>query len=64
MEIDNKKFSVALANSCLTLDELSSLSSVGRSTISRVKNGTQAATPKTLGKIARALNVKVEDLLQ
>lgn len=64
MEMDIKKFNLALANSCLTLEELSKKSGVGRCTISRVKNDSQKATPRTLGKLAKALGVRVEDLLQ
>lgn len=63
MNINNKNFKLALAKKCLSLKELSELSEINTVTLSRVINGIQDPHPKTLGKIAKALDVNVEYLV-
>lgn len=63
MKISNCKFNVALANSCITMRELSELSGVNVTTLSRINSGKQIPSPKTIGKIAKALNVSVESII-
>lgn len=64
MKLSVKKLNLLLANQVMPIEELSKKSEVSRITIARMKAGTQEPRPQTLGKIARALGVKVEDLLE
>lgn len=63
MKINKEKLLLALAKSCLSLTELSILSGVNTVTLTRVCKGTQNPLPKTIGKIAKALNVTIESLI-
>lgn len=63
LAINSQKLIIAIANAGYTATELSKVSGVSQVTLARFKAGTQKARPQTLGKIARALNVKVEDLI-
>ena len=47
----------------LSLSDLASLSNVSRVTINRVENGKQKASPRTIRRLAEALNVQVEELM-
>lgn len=64
MKINNERFELALASSCMTLKELSVKSGVRQETIARIKNSLQNPNPATVGKIARALNVDVRELIE
>lgn len=64
MKLSVKKLDLLLANQVMPIEELSKKSKVSRITIARMKAGTQEPRPQTIGKIARALGVKVEDLLE
>ena len=48
----------------MTLKELSCKSGIRQETIPRIKNSVQNPTPATVGKIAKALNVPVESLIE
>lgn len=63
MKINNSKFNVAVANSCITMKELSELSGVNVTTLSRINSGKQIPSLKTIGRIAKALNVSVESII-
>ncbi len=64
MKLSVKKLNLLLANQVMPIEELSKKSGVSRQTLARMKAGTQEPRPQTIGKIARALGVKVEDLLE
>lgn len=64
LQIDGFKLTLAIANCGFSALELSKESGVSQVTIARIKAGTQVPRPQTLGKIARALGVRVEDLLE
>ncbi|MDS0526084.1 helix-turn-helix transcriptional regulator [Clostridium sp. SHJSY1] len=64
MKIDNKKLDIAMAYSCLSVNELSRKSGVNIVTLTRVRKGTQDIMPKTVGKIAKALETSVEEIIQ
>lgn len=64
LKVDSNKLILTIANKGYSAVELSKESGVNQVTISRIKAGTQEPRPQTLGKIARALEVKVEDLLE
>jgi len=60
MIIDTKKLDALLANKCMSLKELANTSGVDTGTLSRLRSGSRAARPQTIGKIARALKVDAE----
>ncbi len=64
MNFSVKKFYIQLAKNELTITDLITLSGVSQKTLSSAKCGTQNPSPKTVGKLARALKCKVEDLLE
>lgn len=63
MKINIEKLEIALANACLTTGQLSKKTELNYSTISRIKLGMQAH-PATVGKIAKALNCAVQELIE
>ena len=63
MKIDKQKLDVAMGNACLTLEAVSTKTGVSVTTLTRIRSGKQQPRPVTLGKIAKALGVKVEDLV-
>ncbi|MEG1619791.1 MAG: helix-turn-helix transcriptional regulator [Eubacterium sp.] len=64
MKIDTKKLDLIMAENCLSAEELAKLTGVSSVTVSRIKKGTQKARPKTIGKIVKALNLKVNELIK
>lgn len=64
MKIDKEKLEIAMANSCMTLKELSAKSGIRQETIVRIKNSMQNPSPATVGKIAKALNISAEELVE
>lgn len=63
MKIDKKKFDIALANACMSFTDLSKKSNVSQFTISKLRTNPNA-NPSTIGKIAKALGVGVEELIK
>lgn len=65
MKINVKNLDTAMANNLFDIAVLAERSKVSRNSISRIKNGrTTEVRPSTVGKLAKALGCKVEDLLQ
>lgn len=64
MKVDNKKFEIAMANACFTAENLSKATGIAQVTIARIKKGIQNPRPVTVGKIAKALDCKVQDLIE
>lgn len=64
MRIDRTVFLNELARNCMTINDLSKKAGVSYVTVHRIKNGTQEPMPKTVGKLAKALNVTVETLIK
>lgn len=62
MRINRIKFVSELTRRDMTQSRLSELSGVSRATINFIKNG-KSCSDKTVGKIAKALNVPVENLI-
>ncbi len=62
MKADKEKLQIAMANACMTAKELSEKASIPRPTLNGVVSG-KSARPVTIGRIARALGVTVEDIL-
>ena len=48
----------------LTLEELAEEAGVGRNTIWRLEHGVMGAQPRTIRKLAKALNVEPEELVK
>jgi plasmid maintenance system antidote protein VapI len=63
LRISSDKFLVALAISGMTTTELKVKSGVGRNTISKIINNETAVRPVVVRKLARALEVQVEQIL-
>ena len=64
MRIDKKKLELAMANKAYSAKELSKICGVSQVTIVRITKGTQEARPGTVGKIAKALDVPVIDIIE
>jgi transcriptional regulator with XRE-family HTH domain len=64
MEISQKKLYVCIADSCMSFNELSEASGVPKTTLSAIVNKRRNPKPMTVGKIARALNVSVAELIE
>lgn len=62
-KISYEKFLLALARSEMTTSQLNERSGVCRSTISKIMNGETTVRPSTVGKLAKALNVTVEQIV-
>ena len=64
MRINKNKLEMAMGNACFTAEMLSAATGIGTCTLARIKNGQQNPRPVTVGKIAKALKVKVEELVE
>lgn len=63
MKINKQQLQLAMANSCLNMNDLAVLAGVSRVSISKYLSGLRSPKPKAVGKIAKALNVPVENLI-
>ncbi|WP_094551531.1 helix-turn-helix domain-containing protein [Petroclostridium xylanilyticum] len=64
MKLDAQKLLLGMANACITITELAEKANVSRPALTRLASGKSNPKPATLGKIAKALGVKVEDLIE
>ncbi len=64
LQIDRKKLELAMASKCLNFKELKDLANISNSTVTKILENKVPLTPKTLGKIAKALNVKPAELIK
>lgn len=64
MQISKSKLEKVMAEQCITAENLAKLTGVSQVTLARMKRGVQNARPATIGKIAKALNVPVENLIE
>jgi DNA-binding Xre family transcriptional regulator len=64
LNIDIEKLDIFAAQACMSFDGLAAKSGISTVTLSRLRRGKQEPRPHTVGKIAKALNVNVEDLLK
>lgn len=62
MVANKQKLDIAMANSCMSSNDLQAKSNLPRGTFLNVITG-KNVRPVTLGKIAKALNVPVESLI-
>ncbi|WP_196008169.1 helix-turn-helix domain-containing protein [Clostridium tyrobutyricum] len=63
LEVNQNKFLLALAKAEMTTTDLENKSKVGRTTISKIMNGSTKIKPAIVGKLAKALNVDVEQIV-
>lgn len=61
--VNRDKFLLALAKAGMTTTELKVKSGVGRNTISKIMNNEATIRPAIIGKLAKALNVQVEQII-
>ncbi|UYO62966.1 helix-turn-helix transcriptional regulator [Acetobacterium wieringae] len=64
MRLNTKSFDVAMANACIDIKTLSTLSGVSKQTLFAIRNEKRNPKPATIGKIAKALNVSVVDIIE
>lgn len=64
VRIDKMKLDLAMANKAYSAKELSQKCGVSQVTIVRITKGVQEARPGTVGKIAKALDVPVIDIIE
>jgi len=63
MKLDKNKLLIAMAEECLNAYEVSEKAGIKYPTLSKILRG-GSCKPATVGKIAKALNVAVVDLLK
>ena len=63
MKISKKKLELAMANACLDSKDLAVVADMPRPTLNNAITG-RSIRPSTVGKIAKALNVPVENLIE
>ncbi|RXZ69823.1 XRE family transcriptional regulator [Fusobacterium necrophorum] len=64
MKINLQILNILLAKKCISGYELMRHAGLQEHTYARIKNGFENLRPTTVGKIAKALNVDVEEILQ
>jgi transcriptional regulator with XRE-family HTH domain len=64
MEVDVARLRELRRRRVLTLEELAEKAGVGRNTIWRLEHGVMGAQPRTIRKLAKALNVEPEELVK
>ena len=64
MKIDARKLEILQARECLNNKELEKRAKIGHPTLARVKQGIRNVQPATVGKLAKALNCDVTELLE
>lgn len=62
MKLDKQKFSIARARACMGLKDFEK-AGIPQGTLCRAMSG-RSLKPETLGKIAKALNVDVIDIME
>lgn len=64
IKIDTKKIDLLIANMGMSAKEFSEHSGINESTLCKIRSGKQAPSLKTIGKLARALNVDAEQIAE
>lgn len=64
MKIDKEKLQLAMANMCISTKELAVQAGIAEQNISAYMSGRKNPKPMTVGKIAKVLQVKVEDIIK
>lgn len=64
MKINLQKLQIAMANACVNKSELADNVGISRVTVSSYFSGKRNPSLKTVGKIAKALNVPVTEIIE
>jgi transcriptional regulator with XRE-family HTH domain len=64
MEVDMARLRELRRRRVLSLEELAEKAGVGRNTIWRLEHGVMGAQPRTIRKLAKALDVEPEELVR
>lgn len=64
MKINVKKLNIAMAEKCLNNTKLCKKANIGTATLSKIKSNKNECLPVTVGKIAKALNIPVNELIE
>jgi transcriptional regulator with XRE-family HTH domain len=64
MEVDMARLRELRRRRVLTLEELAQKAGVGRNTVWRLEHGMMGAQPRTIRKLAKALDVEPEELVK
>jgi transcriptional regulator with XRE-family HTH domain len=64
MEVDMARLRELRRRRVLTLEELAKKAGVGRNTVWRLEHGMMGAQPRTIRKLAKALDVEPEELVK
>jgi HTH-type transcriptional regulator, competence development regulator len=64
MEVDMARLRELRRRRVLTLEELAQEAGVGRNTVWRLEHGLMGAQPRTIRKLAKALDVEPEELVK
>ena len=64
LEIDIEKLKVAQARAWLSLEELANKAGISRSSVSKIMRGERRANPKTIGLLAKAMELDVIELIK
>lgn len=63
MKVNRKKLQLAMANACLNSEDLAVKAELPRPTLNNAMTG-RSVRPATIGKIAKALGVPVEQIIE
>ena len=64
VKINKQRLQIAMANACLNMDDLATLAGISRVSLTKYVSGSTKPRTKTVGKIAKALNVQVQDIIE
>ncbi len=64
VKINKQRLQIAMANACLNMDDLATLAGISRGSLTKYVSGSTKPRTKTVGKIAKALNVQVQDIIE
>lgn len=63
MKIDFQNLQIAMANACMNKGDLADAAGISRISVSKYFSGKRTPSPKTIGKIAKALDVSVTEII-
>lgn len=63
MIFNSEKFCIILAKKQLSIREVAKRTNIHESNISKYKTGSQNPNPKSIGKLAEALNVNIDEII-
>lgn len=64
MKINLDRLNLAQARACMTGKEIQTLAGISDVSLARIRRGEQEPRPQTIGRIAKALGVTVEYLIE